>query len=129
MLLVLLACAATAASVAALVRRERPETAVAALAISATSLMLLTAAWLAKRRLAKTLGSAVLASDATCSLACACLAGVLLVGSVAFTVAPSAWWVDAAAALALAALFAWEGARMARAALSPAFTGGGCGCG
>ena len=125
----LLACAATAASVAALVRGERPETAVAALAISATSLTLLTAAWLAKRRLAKTLESAVLASDATCSLACACLAGVLLVGSVAFTVAPGAWWVDAAAALALAVLFAREGAVMARAALSPSFTRGGCGCG
>lgn len=125
----LLACAATAASVIALVRREHPETAVAALAISATSLTLLTAAWLAKRRLAQALGSAVLASDAMCSLACACLAGVLLVGSVAFLAAPSAWWVDAAAALTLAALFAREGARMARAALSPSFAGGGCGCG
>ncbi|KAK9818982.1 hypothetical protein WJX81_008404 [Elliptochloris bilobata] len=128
-LLVLLACTATVASIVALARREHPETAVFALAISSTSLVLLTAAWLAKRRLAKALRSAVLASDAACSFACARLAAVLLAGSVAFMVAPGAWWVDAAAALVLAAFFAKEGADMTRAALSPAFAGGGCGCG
>ena len=127
-LLLLLACAATSASIVALTRREHPETAVFALVISSISLALLTAMWAAKRHLAKALDSALLASDATCSFACARLSLALLLGAVIFKAVPGAWWVDAAAALVLSVLFAKEGADMVRAARSPSFTGG-CGCG
>lgn len=126
-LLVLLACAATAASIVALVRLEHPETAVFALAISSTSMVLLLVFWQVKRRLAQALQSQVVASDATCSFACARLSFVLLVGSLVYQVDARAWWVDAAAALVLSALFAKEGCDMARSALSASFSGG-CGC-
>lgn len=128
-LLLLLAGAATSASIVALARREHPETAVVAIVISGVSLVVLTILWLGKRRLAKALASAVLASDATCSFACARLSLVLLVGSLVFQAAPGAWWVDAAAALLLSGFFVREGVQMVRHALSTSFAGGGCGCG
>ena len=128
MLLVLLACAATAASIAALIRHECPETATFALAISSVSLVLLTGLWLVKRRLAKKLHSEVLACDATCSFACARLSLVLLVGSLVYQVEPRVWWIDAAAAMALSMLFVKEGIGMIHSAMSKSFSGG-CGCG
>jgi len=127
-LLVLLAGAATSASIIALVKHEHPETATFALAISSVSSVLLTISWLVKRRLAKKLNSAVLAADATCSFACARLSLILLGGSLIYQVDSRAWWVDAAAALLLSAFFLKEGTDMARSAMSPSFSGG-CGCG
>lgn len=127
-LLVLLACAATSASIFALVKHEHPETAAFALAISSISFVFLTITWLFKRRLAKRLNSAVLAADATCSFACARLSLVLLGGSLIYLVDPRVWWVDAATALLLSAFFLKEGVDMARSAMSSSFSGG-CGCG
>lgn len=129
-LLLLLAAAAVAASTAALARREAPETALPAVVISSISAALLAALYVLKHRLAKQLGSPVLAADAACSFACARLSLLLLLGSVLYGQVPGAWWVDAAAALVLACFFAWEGASMLRHAMSPEFqAGGGCGCG
>jgi len=126
-LLFLLACAATAASAVVLVRREHPETTLFGIIISCITAVLLTGLWLAKRAVARRLDSQILASDATCSSACARLALVLLLGSVLFRVWPGGWWVDAAAALVLSLFFLREGVQMIRHAASPGFSGG-CSC-
>jgi divalent metal cation (Fe/Co/Zn/Cd) transporter len=68
------------------------------------------------------------AADAACSRACIQLSMVLFAGSLLFLLLPALWWVDAAAALALAFLIGKEGLGMVRAANSECFTGG-CGCG
>lgn len=128
-LLLLLATAAMAASIIALVRHESPETSIPTIVISSISFVLLSILYVLKRMLAKKLKSSVLASDATCSFACARLSLVLLVGSVLFRTVPGVWWVDAAAAMVLSLFFAKEGVDMLKHAMSPHFQGGGCGCG
>ena len=108
--------------------RRHPPTTLPGLVISALSLAFMVFLWRAKLRAAKALDSAALAADAACSRACIQLSAVLFAGSLVFLAAPSLWWADAAAALALALLIAREGLGMVRAARSACFTGG-CGCG
>lgn len=108
--------------------RVHPPTTLPGLVIALLSLSFMAFLWQAKRATARALDSATLAADAACSLACLQLSGVLFAGSLAFMLAPTLWWVDAAAALGLAILIAKEGVGMARAARSQDFTGG-CGCG
>lgn len=111
------------------IRAQRhPPSTVPGLIISALSLALMAYLWRAKLQTAKALDSATLEADATCSLACIQLSGVLFAGSLLFLLVPTLWWVDAAAALGLALLIGKEGISMIRAARSPGFTGG-CGCG
>jgi hypothetical protein len=125
-LLILLFGAAIAASTIHLVQRAQPETSVPGIIISSVSFfdMLLLSA--AKMFLSKQLDSQCLASDAKCSLLCSLLSLCLLVGSVAYKVQPAAWWVDAAAALALSLFILKEGVDMVRNALSSNFVVGGC---
>ena len=125
-LLVLLACAAISASIVHLVQHALPESTVPGLIISAVSLfdMLLLSA--AKFCIGRKLQSQCLLSDAKCSLMCSSLSLCLLVGSVAFLLQPRAWWVDAAAALALSVLILKEGIGMLRHATSSNFVVGGC---
>ncbi|HCZ32060.1 MAG TPA: heavy metal transporter [Holophagaceae bacterium] len=111
-----------------LAAREHPPTTVPGLVISALSLSFMVFLWRAKLRAAKALDSATVEADAACSRACIQLSAVLFAGSLAFLLAPALWWVDAAAALALALLIAREGWGMVKAARSEHFTGG-CGCG
>lgn len=111
-----------------LAAREHPPTTVPGLVISALSLSFMVFLWRAKLRTAKALDSATVEADAACSRACIQLSAVLFAGSLAFLLAPALWWVDAAAALALALLIAREGWGMVKAARSEHFTGG-CGCG
>jgi len=119
--------AATLAAGALLILLACAESTAFGIAISCTTAVLLTGLWLAKRRVARQLDSQILASDATCSFACARLALVLLLGSVLFRVWPGGWWVDAAAALVLSLFFLREGVQMIRHAASPGFSGG-CSC-
>ena len=125
-LLILLACAAISASTVHLAQHALPESTVPGLIISAVSFsnMLLLSA--AKFYLGRKLQSQCLISDAKCSLMCSSLSLCLLVGSVAFLLQPHAWWVDAAAALALSVLIIREGIDMLRNALSSDFVVGGC---
>jgi divalent metal cation (Fe/Co/Zn/Cd) transporter len=108
--------------------RRHPPTSMPGLIISALSMAFMTYLWQAKLRVAKTLDSAALEADATCSLACIRLSMVLFAGSLLFLLTPALWWIDAAAALGLALLIGKEGFNMIRAARSEGFTGG-CGCG
>lgn len=125
-LLLLLMCAAIAASIVHLVEHDRPETAVAGVVISCISTMDMVCFWLLKRHLAKKVQSKCLASDATCSLVCALLGAVLFIGSIVFLLRPSVWWIDAAAALLLSVFIGKEGFGMLRNACSANFEIGGC---
>jgi len=107
---------------------QHPPTTLPGLIIAALSLSFMVFLWRAKLRTARALDSATLAADAACSRACIQLSVVLFAGSLLFLLAPSLWWVDAAAALVLAILIAREGWDMVQAARSACFTGG-CGCG
>jgi divalent metal cation (Fe/Co/Zn/Cd) transporter len=107
---------------------RHPPTTVPGLVISVLSLSFMAFLWRAKLGAAKALDSAALEADATCSLACIQLSGVLFVGSLLYLLVPALWWLDAAAALGLTLLIGKEGVAMIRAARSEAFTGG-CGCG
>jgi len=111
-----------------LTARKHPPTTVPGLVISALSLLFMVFLWRAKLRTARALDSATVEADAACSLACIQLSVVLFLGSLLFLLVPALWWVDAAAALALAILIGREGLGMVRAAKSACFTGG-CGCG
>ena len=108
--------------------RRHPPTTVPGLVISVLSLSFMVFLWQAKLRAARALDSATVAADAACSRACIQLSAVLFAGSLLFLLAPTLWWVDAVAALALSLLIAREGWGMMKAARSAAFTGG-CGCG
>ena len=126
MLLILLFCAAVAASTVHIVQHAQPESSLPGLIISSVSLFDMLVLSAAKLFLSKKLGSSCLAADAKCSLLCSLLSLCLLVGSIAFLVRPSVWWVDAAAALVLSVLIVKEGVDMVRNALSSNFVVGGC---
>lgn len=127
-LFVLLALGTVAGAAARLVAGTPPQTTVPGVVVALVSLSFMFFLWAGKRRTAAALDSATVASDAACSLACIQLSGVLLVGSALFALAPQLWWVDAAAAIALAVLIGRDGVGGIRAARRPAFSGG-CGCG
>lgn len=127
-LFVLLAVGTIAGAALRLAGGEPPETTVPGVVIALVSLSFMFFLWASKRRAATALDSATVASDAACSLACIQLSGILLVGSALYALAPALWWVDAAAAIALAILIGREGVEGIRAARRETFTGG-CGCG
>jgi divalent metal cation (Fe/Co/Zn/Cd) transporter len=123
----LLAAGVAGAALLQLAGRRHPETTVPGLVVSLLSLGAMGFLWREKKAAAKALDSRALASDAACSLACLQLSAVLLAGSLLYLLSPRLWWMDSAAAIALAALIAKEGWEMRRAAASPSFDGG-CGC-
>jgi len=127
-LLVLLGITSYAKSVYALVSGEQPETALPSLIIGAASCVVMITAWRVKLSLSRSLNSVTLASDAACSLACAQMSAIVLISGAVYRLAPSTWWVDAAATLLLAHFFTTEGRGMIAHALSKDFAGGGC-CG
>jgi divalent metal cation (Fe/Co/Zn/Cd) transporter len=123
----LLALGTISASLAQLVTRNHPRTTLSGLAISLASLVFMFWLWNAKRRAAKVLDSRALEGAAACSLACIQLSLVLFAGSLVFLLAPSLWWADAAAGLALSAFILKEGISSILVSQKPSFRGG-CGC-
>ena len=126
-LFLFLAAGIAGGAIPQLIARRHPPTSMPGLVISALSLAFMAYLWRAKLRAAQAMDSATLHADATCSLACIQLSGVLFTGSLIFLLIPALWWIDAAAALGLAFLIGREGLQMLRAARSVGFTGG-CGC-
>jgi len=100
-LFILLAVGTILASAVQLACRRHPETSLPAMVISLLSLGFMFWLWRAKRQAAIILDSRALKGDAACSLACIQLSGVLLAGSLVFWVAPSLWWSDSVATIAL----------------------------
>lgn len=93
---------------------SRPDPSYPGIVLAALSLVVMPVLASAKRRLAPALGSRAVEADAAQTNICALLSGVLLLGLGAN--AAFGWgWADATAALGIAALAAWEGARTWRA--------------
>jgi divalent metal cation (Fe/Co/Zn/Cd) transporter len=126
-LFVALAAATALGAVLQLAAGQHPDSTVPGVVVSLASLGVMAWLWQAKVRVAKAIGSRTLEMDAACSRACIQLSVVLLAGSVLYLLVPALWWVDAAAALGLAALILKEGVEGIREARKPTFTGGCCG--
>jgi divalent metal cation (Fe/Co/Zn/Cd) transporter len=126
-LFLLLALVTAAAAVTQLAEGKHPSSTLPGVIISLVSLSFMFFLWRAKLQLARALNSRALEADASCSLACIKLSGVLLVGSGLFWIAPGLWWVDAFAALGISLLVTQEGWETIQASRKEDFTGG-CGC-
>jgi divalent metal cation (Fe/Co/Zn/Cd) transporter len=91
-----------------LLTRHRPETTVVGIALTVSSLLLMPALGVAKRRLGARLESAATAGEGAQNLLCACLAVAVLAGLLANSLL-GWWWLDAVAALAVAIVAVREG--------------------
>jgi divalent metal cation (Fe/Co/Zn/Cd) transporter len=119
-------------SVRNLVTQERPESSVLGIALTASSVVLMPALGVAKKRLGARLGSGATAGEGEQNLLCAYMAGAVLVGLAANSLW-GLWWLDPVIGLGVAAMAvregrsAWRGdsccAQLAIAADD------GCGCG
>lgn len=127
-LFLILAVGTALGAAAQLVSGGHPDSTLPGVVISVLSLSFMVTLWRAKLAAATALDSRALAMDAACSRACIQLSGVLLAGSAICALAPSLWWADAAAALALSALIGREGWEAVQSANKETFSGG-CGCG
>lgn len=125
-LLVLLALATEGTAIWALVEHDEPSTSNASLIISASALVCMIAIWLPKRYLAKALNSSAMQGETQCSLSCIQITIVLFAGSLIYKLWRGGWWVDSATSLVLGLMFAREGWKMLKWAMSPSFDGGCC---
>lgn len=91
-----------------LLARHHPESTLAGIAITASSLALMPALGVAKRRLGARLGSGATAGEGSQNLLCAYLAGAVLAGLLANGLW-GWWWLDPLAALAVAGVAVREG--------------------
>jgi divalent metal cation (Fe/Co/Zn/Cd) transporter len=87
---------------------EHPETSVLGIAVTASSVVLMPALGIAKRRLGARLGSGATAGEGTQNLLCAAQGAAVLVG-LAANAAVGAWWFDGVVALGIAAIAVKEG--------------------
>ena len=104
----LLAPYVTFEAIGRLVSGEQPETSVLGIALVTSSLIGMPLLGIAKLRLADRLGSVATRGEGTQNLLCAYLAAAVLVGLLGNTFF-GLWWLDPAAALAIAALAVKEG--------------------
>jgi hypothetical protein len=92
----------------ALAGGEHPDTSVLGIAVTASSVALMPALGIAKRRLGEQLGSGATAGEGTQNLLCAAQGAAVLLG-LAANAAVGAWWLDGVIALGLAAFAIKEG--------------------
>ncbi len=95
-------------AVRSLVGSDHPETTVLGIAVTASSVVLMPALGLAKRRLGEQLGSLATAGEGTQNLLCAAQGAAVLVGLAANSLI-GAWWLDPVVALGLAGVALREG--------------------
>jgi divalent metal cation (Fe/Co/Zn/Cd) transporter len=98
----------TVESVRAVLAREQPDTSVVGIALATLSLVVMPLLSRWQRRTGRELGSGAVVADGTQTLLCTYLSAVLLVGLLANTLV-GWWWVDAVAALVIAAVAVREG--------------------
>jgi divalent metal cation (Fe/Co/Zn/Cd) transporter len=109
---------------------EHPDTSPLGIAVTASSVVLMPALGLAKRRLGARLASGATAGEGTQNLLCAAQGAAVLIG-LAANAALGAWWLDSVIAVALAAIAlregrdAWQGNGCC-AADPPGLTDGRC---
>lgn len=106
----------------AFLTRAQPEESWAGLGLAVAAVIVMPILWQVKLRVARRIGSAALRADAACSVTCAYMSLVLLVG-LALTRAFGWWWADALASLGLLYFVIREG----REALEEA-KGHACSC-
>ena len=87
---------------------EAPETSIIGIALAVASLIVMPVLFYFKYRLGKSIGSRSLVADSKQTLACLLLSIALLLGLGAYAVW-KVWWIDAVAALVIAALMFREG--------------------
>jgi divalent metal cation (Fe/Co/Zn/Cd) transporter len=92
----------------AFLTRARPEESWAGLGLAVAAALVMPILWQGKLRVARRIGSAALRADAACSVTCAYMALVLLVG-LALTRAFGWWWADPLASLGLLYFIIREG--------------------
>jgi divalent metal cation (Fe/Co/Zn/Cd) transporter len=92
----------------ALLTQSHPRTTILGMAITVSSLILMPALSIAKRRLGRRLGSGATRGEGAQNMLCAYLAAAVLLGLVANTLL-GWWWVDSLAAFAVAGLAVKEG--------------------
>ncbi len=115
----LLAPYITVEAIRSLAAAEHPDTSVLGIAVTASSVVLMPALGIAKRRLGERLGSGATAGEGTQNLLCAAQGAAVLLG-LGVNAAVGAWWVDGVIALGLAAFAVKEGRE--------AWRGEGCSC-
>jgi divalent metal cation (Fe/Co/Zn/Cd) transporter len=103
-----LALYVTYESVSALVTGTRPESSTVGIVLALLSLAVMPVLSWAQRRTGRELGSSAVHADGTQTLLCTYLSAVLLVGLLA-NAALGWWWLDAVAALVIAAVAVREG--------------------
>jgi divalent metal cation (Fe/Co/Zn/Cd) transporter len=81
------------------------------IALTASSVIVMPALGIIKRRLGARLGSAATAGEGTQNLMCAAQAGAVLVGLAVVAIWPGGWPVDPVIALGIAGWSTWEGTR------------------
>ncbi|HUZ17334.1 MAG TPA: cation transporter [Spirochaetia bacterium] len=91
-----------------LIAHARPEFSALGLAVSAASSLLMPVIANAKKRIGKRIGSRALEADGSCSMVCAYMSWIVLLG-VAATAILGWWWIDSVAALGLVYFVAHEG--------------------
>ena len=95
-------------AIADLLNRERPDTSVVGLVVTALSLVVMPLLARRKRRVADALDSNAARADAAQTMACVWLSVVVLIG-LALNAALDWWWADPVAALAVVVLLLNEG--------------------
>ncbi|WP_237565713.1 cation diffusion facilitator family transporter [Ornithinimicrobium cerasi] len=103
-----LALYVTYESVSALLTGSRPESSTVGIVLATLSLMVMPVLSWAQRRTGRELGSGAVHADGTQTLLCTYLSAVLLVGLLANSLL-GWWWLDAVAALVIAAVAVREG--------------------
>lgn len=109
----LLAAYVTFDAIKSLVRREAPEESIVGIALAAVSVVVMPLLVRAKRRVARSIGSAALHADATQTQICTYLSAILL-GGLGLNAAVGWWWADPLAALVMVPIIVkegWEGVR------------------
>ena len=102
-------------SIGALVIHEEPESSLANIIVGAVSVAYMGTLYVLKTRVAISLKSSTIETDAQCSLFCVQLSLVLGVGGIIFREVSSVWWFDSATAIVIALMIAKEGMETVRA--------------
>ncbi len=95
-------------AVKSLVRREAPEESIVGIVLAAVSVLVMPLLVRAKRRVARSIGSAALAADATQTQICTYLSAILL-GGLVLNAVVGWWWADPLAALVMVPIIVKEG--------------------
>lgn len=104
----ILAAYVTYDAVTSLVRREAPDESIVGIVLAAVSVVVMPLLVRAKRRVARSIGSAALAADAAQTQICTYLSAILLAG-LALNAAVGWWWADPIAALVMVPIIIKEG--------------------